>query len=236
MRIPRERYPAWKPIAALMALLISIAVIVIWRKPILSLFEDPAAIRGFVQGWGVLGPVALVLLQAAQVLLAPIPGQVVGLASGYLFGATMGTLYSMVGVVLGSAIAFWLAKAFGRPLVERLVRREWLERLDVYSRRRGLLSFLLFFLFPFLPNDVACFVAGLTPLPIPSLIVVAALGRLPGIVVSSLIGANVLRLTIKGWAAFIAILLIIAALFHRYQARLEEAILEAVGHLSRSGR
>ena len=226
-----ETIRQWKALAVLVALLVSIAAIVIWGEPITSLFGDPARVRAFVQEWGALGPVAIILLQVAQVLLAPVPGQVVGLASGYLFGAAMGTLYSWVGVVLGSAIAFWLAKAFGRPLVERLVSRERLERFDDYARRGGLFFFFLFFLFPFLPDDIACFVAGLTPLPIPSLVLVAALGRLPGIAVSSLVGANVFRLTIEGWALFIALLLIVAILFRRFQARMEEAIMEAVGRL-----
>jgi len=231
VRASERRYGAWKSFAVLVALLISIAAIVIWREPITSFFGELARVRAFVQEWGALGPMAIIFLQAAQVLLAPVPGQVVGLASGYLFGAAMGTLYSWVGVVLGSAIAFGLAKAFGRPLVERLVSRERLERFDAYARRRGLFFLSLFFLFPFLPHDIACFVAGLTPLSIPSLVLVAALGRLPGIAVSSLVGANVFRLTIEGWALFIALLLIVALLFRRLQARIEEAILEAIRKL-----
>jgi len=233
---PKGRYRAWKVLVGGAGLLLSIAAIVAWREPIASFFGDPAGVKAFVRRWGALGPLAIVLLQVAQVILAPVPGQVVGLASGYLFGAAMGTLYSWVGVVLGSAIAFWLAKAFGRPLVERLVSRERLERFDTYARRGGLFFLLLFFLFPFLPNDIACFVAGLTPLPIPSLILVAALGRLPGIAVSSLMGANVFRLTTEGWALFIALLLVVTILFRRYQARMEEAILGIVARIIRSGR
>ncbi|MEF8827066.1 MAG: hypothetical protein V5A34_11250 [Halapricum sp.] len=50
-------------------------------------------------------PLAFVLLQAVQVVIAPIPGQVLALASGWLFGLVWGTVYSIIGATLGSYTA-----------------------------------------------------------------------------------------------------------------------------------
>jgi uncharacterized membrane protein YdjX (TVP38/TMEM64 family) len=71
--------------------------------------SDPVVVRSFVGGFGVLAPLAFVLMQAGQVVFAPIPGQVLGFASGWLFGAYWGTIYSLTGAVLGSYIAFRLS-------------------------------------------------------------------------------------------------------------------------------
>jgi len=187
-----------------------------------ALFQDQEHLRDWVSQWGVWKPVAVVFLQIAQVLLAPVPGQVVGLVSGYFFGVVWGTVYSIAGTTLGSAIAFLLARNFGRPLVERLVPAATLKRLDDGAQRRGLFFFLLVFLIPFLPDDLACFVAGLSPIPIPALVLVAMAGRLPGIFVSCWVGANAMNFTTTQWASLIAASALLAILFLLYGDQIQK--------------
>ena len=208
------------------------ATLLIWHRPLLSLFADRAKVQEFVARFGYWAPLATILLHVAQVLLAPIPGQVIDAANGYLFGAAWGTFYSLVGVIAGSTLAMALARRFGRPWAERLIKKETLERLDGYSQQKGGLFFFLVFLFPFLPDDVACFLAGLTPLPLPKLVVLAAIGRLPGIFVANLVGANAAALTRSQVAFFAAILAAIALAFWRYQERVEAAMLKITAWLT----
>ena len=215
-----------RTIAVLGLLALVVAALLIWRRPLLSLFADTARIREFVMRFGLWAPLATILLHVAQVLLAPIPGQVIDAANGYLFGTAWGTVYSLIGVIAGSTLAMALARRFGRPWAERLIKRETLERLDGYSQQRGALFFFLVFLFPFLPDDVACFLAGLTPLPLPELVVLAALGRLPGIFVANFVGANAAALTQTQVAFFITGLTAIALAFWRYQEKVEMAMLK----------
>ena len=154
-----------KAMAILAFLALALATLLLWRHPLLSFFVDQAKVQEFVIGFGLWALLATTLLHVAQVLLAPIPGQVINVVNGYLFGPVWGTIYSMVGAIVGSSLVMFLARRFGRPWAERLIKKETLERLDGYSRRRGALFFFLIFLLPFLPDDVACFLAGLTPLP-----------------------------------------------------------------------
>ena len=219
-------------IAILGLLALAVAALLIWHRPLLSFFADRAKVQEFVMRFGPWAPLSAILLHVAQVLLAPIPGQVIDAVNGYLFGAAWGTVYSLVGVIAGSSLAMALARRFGRPWAERLVKRGTLERLDGYSRQRGALFFFLVFLFPFLPDDVACFLAGLTPLPLVELILLAAIGRLPGILVANLLGANAATLTQTQAVFFIAVLAAIALAFWRYQERVEATMLEATMWLS----
>ena len=221
-----------RTIAVLGLLSLVVAALLIWHRPLLSFFADRAEVQGFVMRFGPWAPLATILLHVAQVLLAPIPGQVIDAVNGYLFGAAWGTVYSLVGVLVGSSLAMALARRFGRPWAERLIQRETLERLDGYSRQRGALFFFLVFLFPFLPDDVACFLAGLTPLPLPELVMLAAIGRLPGIFVANLVGANAAALTRTQIAFFAAILAAIALAFWRYQERVEAAMLKITAWLT----
>jgi uncharacterized membrane protein YdjX (TVP38/TMEM64 family) len=219
-------------IVVLGLLVLVVTVLLIWHRPLSFFFADRAKVQEFVTRFGSWAPLATILLQVAQVLLAPIPGQVIDAVNGYLFGAAWGTFYSLVGVIAGSGLAMALARHFGRPWAERLIKRETLERLDGYSRQRGALFLFLVFLFPFLPDDVACFLAGLTLLPLPELIVLAAIGRLPGIFVANFVGANTAALTPTQGAIFIAGLAIIALAFWRYQENVESAMLKATAWLS----
>ena len=226
-----SRIRGWT-IAVLGLLSLMVAGLLIWHRPLLSFFADTARVQEFVTRFGPWAPLATILLHVAQVLLAPIPGQVIDAANGYLFGAAWGTFYSLVGVIAGSTLAMALARRFGRPWAERLIKKETLERLDGYSQQKGGLFFFLVFLFPFLPDDVACFLAGLTPLPLPKLVVLAAIGRLPGIFVANLVGANAAALTRSQVAFFAAILAAIALAFWRYQERVEAAMLKITAWLT----
>jgi uncharacterized membrane protein YdjX (TVP38/TMEM64 family) len=188
----------------------------------LMVFEDRQHLVTWVRGSGPWAPLGIIFLQIGQVVLAPIPGQIVGVAAGYLFGALLGTFYSLLGTAAGSWIAFALGRAYGRPLVERLVPRQTLARLDAGAQRRGLFFFALVFLLPFLPDDLACFAAGLTPIPIPALMAVAITARTPGVLVTAWLGANAEGLSTVQWAMLIAASAVLAGLSLLYGERLQQ--------------
>ena len=203
-----------------------------WREPLWGFFESQERVQEWVRGFGPWAPLISIALNGAQVLLAPIPGQIVGLANGYLYGIWLGTLYSMIGLVLGRAMAMVLGRWFGRGLVERLVKREQLEKWDRLAHRRGPLFFFLIFLFPFLPDDLVCFIVGLSLLPIPRMVVLSALGGLPGVFVSCWVGAYATNLPWWAWIPLVGGAIALAWVFWRYEARLEAAMVGLLGKLT----
>lgn len=154
----------------------------------LAFLTDTAALRSFVRGYGVWSPVVFVCLQALQVVVAPVPGQVLAVVAGYLFGPWWGTLYNVVGVTIGSAVAFWLSRRFGRTYVERIVHEEALRRFDAVDDDRARVTLFLLFLIPGLPDDVICFAGGLTRIPLWQLVVLAAVGRTPAFLLANVVG------------------------------------------------
>lgn len=91
------------------ATLVVLAVVFLGSAVLFSRYgawlTDPFALREWIRGYGPFAPLVFVGLQAAQVILAPIPGQVLGLASGFLFGTFWGTVYSLIGATLGTIVA-----------------------------------------------------------------------------------------------------------------------------------
>lgn len=224
----------WARLAASALVLLALAagVVVTWRAGWFDLLSRREELERTVQELGPWGPAAIVAFQVAQVLFAPIPGQITSVVAGYLYGVLWGTVLCMVGLVVGTAVAMGLARRYGRPLVERLVPAETLARLDTALERRGPLAFLLIFLLPFLPDDLTAFVAGLSALRLSQLLLLATVGRAPGVVVAVLLGAHAGELGATEVALIAAASLALLVLFWRYHESLEKAMFGIVDRLS----
>lgn len=129
-------------------------------------------------------------LQTLQVLLAPIPGQLMGMLGGMLFGFWGGLGLTMVGLAVGSAVAIGLGRLVGVWLVRRVVPPAVMLHFEYLIEQGGLMNFFLLFLLPALPDDAICFMAGLTRHRLGALIGVCLLGRLPGMAVLTWVGSS----------------------------------------------
>jgi len=148
------------------------------------------ALREWIGQFGAFAPLIFILVQAIQVIVAPVPGQAVALVSGYIFGPLAGTVYSLVGVLLGSTIAFCLAKQFGRPFVEQLLHEDVVTRFDGFVEQVGIPGLLAFVIIPGLPDDAICFLSGLTKWRLRTFLAVISIGRLPAYVVTVYAGGE----------------------------------------------
>lgn len=149
---------------------------------------DAEAMRAWVDKFGASAPLVFVVAQVAQVIVAPIPGQVTALVGGYLFGPVAGTAYSMVGVTIGSAIAFLIAERYGRPVVERMIDESLIDRFDGFVETLGIPGLFFFVVIPGLPDDVICFLAGLAHFRLLMFVGVMFAGRLPAYIVTNFAG------------------------------------------------
>lgn len=185
---------------------------------------DAVALRAWIGQFGVLAPLVFILIQAVQVVIAPIPGQFVALASGYLFGSIPGTIYSLTGVLVGSAVAFSLAKRYGRTLVEKLLHDDVLTRFDGFVERVGLPGLLAFVLIPGLPDDVICFLAGLTKWRLRTFIAVISIGRLPAYVVTVVAGGEFADGQLTTGLLLVGLVIGLSAIGYRNQETIQELV------------
>ena len=146
----------------------------------LDLFTDKQVLLDFIDLHRTYAVFLFIGLQALQVVFAPIPGEVTGFAGGMLFGTCWGIIYSTIGLTLGSLIAFALAKAVGRPLVERVVSSETIQKYDYVMKHKGLFLAFLLFTIPGFPKDYLCYILGLGHMGYGAFLIVSTLGRMLG--------------------------------------------------------
>jgi uncharacterized membrane protein YdjX (TVP38/TMEM64 family) len=229
---PKEPWPRLRIAVLALLVLATIAAVWYWREPLWELFSNRDLAQERIARLGPWGPLVSIGLNTAQVVLGPVPGYVIGLLNGYLYGVWLGTLYSILGLLFGTALAMTLARYFGRPLVERLVPSALLARWDRLAAQRGPLFFFLVFLVPAMPDDIVCFVIGLSPLPIGQMVALATIGRLPGVFVSCWFGERASELPLWAWIPLVAGTVGLAWAFVRFQARLEAFALRVIHRLA----
>lgn len=208
--------------------LIVAALTAIFWKPLKEMIADPQEFREYILSFGRIAPLFLVGVVALQVLVAPIPGQVAGIAGGFLFGTVLGTVYTMTGLIIGSLIAFVLSRYLGRPFVERIVPEKTRKKFDKLVEKGGIITLFMIYVLPALPDDAICFVAGLTKIKIRTLVLISALGRLPGMIVLSLVGQGLAKKDSFLSIAIFACVLLISILIFIFRAKIEAFMLEIV--------
>ncbi|MCE5333391.1 MAG: TVP38/TMEM64 family protein [Desulfobacteraceae bacterium] len=167
---------------------IALVLLILVQTGYIHVFFNKEEAREFLQSLGPIKFLGFIVLQAAQVVLAPVPGEVTGIIGGYFFGIFWGIILSTLGLTIGSFAAFMLARIFGRPLVEKVVDRKVLDRFNFLLDRKGASLVFILFLIPGVPKDYLCFILGLGHLSSLEFLALSSVGRVFGTILLTLSG------------------------------------------------
>lgn len=173
-------------------LFVLIGATVLFWDSLTAMVSTPDAFRAQMEGYGFWAKFIFTALMAVQVVLAPIPGHPFEIIGGYCFGILAGTLLTVLGAAIGSAIAFWLARVFGAKTVKSFYSEEKLQKVFFLraNEKQNILTLILF-LIPGLPKDMLAYFMGLTEMRFPVFMLISTVGRLPAIFLAVLGGAAV---------------------------------------------
>lgn len=157
--------------------------------PLVRLAEEPEVFREWVDAFGIASRLIYIGMVVLQVVVAFIPGEPLELAGGYAFGAIEGTLWSMVGIVIGSALIFGLVRRFGVKLVEVFFSKEKIQEVAFLKnpKKTKTIAFILM-LIPGTPKDFLSYFAGLTKLTLREWLSIVAIARIPSLITSTVSG------------------------------------------------
>ena len=198
--------------------LMVIVVILIWPY-IHEAFEPGGLSRVIddVRNAGPLGLLILLAMQFMQIVVAFIPGEVVQMAAGMMYGPWLGAAVVLLGCIISSAFVFAVVHRLGAPFVRDMVPTKYLDKFNAFEES-GKLSIVVFILFliPAMPKDTFTYLVPLTNMRMRDFLVLSNVGRIPGIVISTyaangLVDGNITQSIII--FAVVAVIAIVAIVF-----------------------
>lgn len=180
-------------IAVLVVLILPFAAITPLREAIEQAFAvfknvDVADVKTYLLSFGLWAPVVSFLLMIFQSVVAPLPAFLITFANAGLFGWIPGAVLSWTSSMAGAALCFYIAKFYGREVVEKLTSKTALNSVDVFFTKYGKYAILISRLLPFVSFDIVSYAAGLTSMSFWPFFWATGLGQLPATLVYSYVG------------------------------------------------
>jgi len=156
------------------------------------IFRSPESIQNYISRYKNKAGLVFVVIQILQVIIFAIPGEIVQIAGGYVFGTAFGTVLSLIGITLGSSIAFFVSKKLGRFFVKNIISSE---KVEFYEKKLSIPRFnimiFILYLIPGIPKDALAYICGITNIRFKNFIVYSTLGRIPAILLSTYFGDKI---------------------------------------------
>lgn len=223
---------AWAK-ALLSVLILLLFALIVWlilqKTGFFAVFLDAESLQAYLERVGVWMPIMYVLLQFLQVVVLPIPSIVSTVAGIALFGPFWTTVYSFIGIMTGSVLAFVIGRKWGQKAVEWIIGADSLEKWQKRLKRKDNIILTAMFLLPLFPDDILCFIAGLSSMTMTYFLVMVSISRILAIACTcysvNFIPFNTWwGLTIWGIILFVTILACV--LLYKNMDKLQEYILK----------
>lgn len=108
--------------------------------------------------WGVLASIGIMVLHS----FVPFPAEIIAVANGMIYGPFWGVVITWIGAMLGALLAFGLARAFGRPFVERMLKRKQWQAIDDWAAVEGGRMVLISRFYPIIAFNLINYAAGIS--------------------------------------------------------------------------
>ena len=147
---------------------------------------NSAALETWVKGAGPAGPFLYMVLYAVATVLF-LPGSILTLAGGALFGPVLGTLYSLTGATAGATAAFLIARYLASDWVSRRASG-WIKQVIDGVEHEGWRFVAFVRLIPLFPFNLLNYVLGLTRISLAQYVVASFVFMFPGALAYTYLG------------------------------------------------
>ena len=132
-----------------------------------GIFSSVADLQHFIKNFGNFAIAAFIVVQAIQPIVPFLPGGFATIVGMLMFGNIPGVLYSYIGLVIGEGGLFQLVRRFGSKFARLVLSEKNFDKFEttLQDHTQDIKKLLIVcFIFPFLPDDLTCLVAGMTDL------------------------------------------------------------------------
>ena len=182
-----KRSALYKSCIILYVLLVFSAIVfyILLKTGFMEIFKSEEKLEEYLERTGVWMSILFIVLQFLQVIVLPIPSTVTVVAGSALFGPLKGSIFSLIGILLGSLTAFLIGRFAGFKVVAWIIGEETLQKWQKKIKGKDKLLLSAMFLLPVFPDDVLCFVAGLSSMSLPLFFTIILISRILAIFTTS---------------------------------------------------
>jgi uncharacterized membrane protein YdjX (TVP38/TMEM64 family) len=152
---------------------------------------DQEGLISLLSSFGTFSYLAYILLIITGVIFAPIHPFIFYVTGGILFGPYISWILTLIGVAIGSSIAFKLSEKYGRSFVEKHVSKKHIEKFDKLSEKYGSISIFILRVNPLTSSDVWSYIGGLTKMKFWKFLMWTLLGLAPAIFIQVYFGKEI---------------------------------------------
>lgn len=170
-------------------LLIMAAACGLLYQPMKTLFQDPQLLRHQLQDMGILGRIVLSGIMMLQVIFVFLPGEIVEVMAGFIYGPIDGMMLCMLGSAVGSLLIYGFVKKWGRAFIDRFIGADKINQAPFLKdpQKRNILCFIIFFI-PGTPKDILTYLIPLTDMKLSVFLSITSIARIPSIITSTIGG------------------------------------------------
>lgn len=155
--------------------IIALSIIFIIYSIKLGIFNDKNIMINYINELGLIAPIIFILLQITQVLIPIIPGSISAIVGVLSFGPILGFIYNYIGLIIGSIISYYLAKRYGINLIRKIFKESTINKY--LNKDKFTKLFLIAIILPYFPDDLLCYIAGVSNIKFKNFIIIILLGR-----------------------------------------------------------
>lgn len=188
-----NRKKAGKIVLLLLGIAVAAVLTVILTPMVLSLRdeENRKAFTATIESLGAWGPIALLLIQILQIIIAVIPGEPIEILAGVMYGTWGGLALCLAGILTATVLIYFVVRRLGRNIVEKVIKKEESAKYSFLFKEKNI-AYLVFFLFfiPGVPKDVLVYLCPFTKINPLQFFMISTFARIPSIVTSTWAGEN----------------------------------------------
>jgi uncharacterized membrane protein YdjX (TVP38/TMEM64 family) len=167
-------------ILMLIFIVLIIFICIKYYSPIIKLISDTKKFRNLFISYGNNGKLLFIGLIVVHVIFPIIPGEIIQIAGGYIYGTVLGSILLFIGTTLGSIIVFYISNFIGYPVIKTIIGNDKIKKIELLldNKQFDVILFIIFFI-PGIPKDTLLYIFGITPIKPLKLLLISTTARIP---------------------------------------------------------
>lgn len=169
-------------------IIMAIACILLYY-PMIDFFKDPTAIKSQLAETGIFGQCIVTMTMTLQVIFVFLPGEIIEILAGFMYGPIGGMLICLLGAALGSCIIYLFVQKLGLRFIDTFLGKGKIDEVRFLKKQKNLdIIIFIIFLIPGTPKDIITYFIPLTTMPLSKFLWITTIARIPSVITSTISG------------------------------------------------